>query len=127
MQRDWRRLSSFKNIRLDKEGSGSAELPPGQYSYVVSGGGVEALSGQVYVGGGGETPLMLQAKLAPPKDKKQQGQGEGNARDANQRGNRGGGNRGGGNRGGGNRGGGNRGGGNRGGGNRGGGNGRRGR
>ena len=124
--RDWRRLSSFQTIRLSNEGAGSTEVPPGQYSYTVSGGGLEALTGQVFVALGRETPLMLQVKLAP-KDEKQ----DGKAQDANQRqdrgGNRGGGNRGGGNRGGGNRGGGNRGGGNRGGGNRGGGNGRSGR
>jgi hypothetical protein len=125
--REWRRLPSFQSVRLDEQGVGTAELPSGQYSYTVAGGGVEPLSGQVFVATGQETPLQLQVKPAP-KDEKKPGQNEGNARDANQRGNRGGSNRGGGNRGGGNRGGSNRGGGNRGGSNRGGGgNGRRGR
>jgi len=120
--RDWRRLSSFRTIRLNNEGAGSTEVPPGEYSYTVSGGGVEALTGQVFVAVGGETPLTLQVKPTP-KDQNKTGE----AKDANQQRNPGGSNRGGGNRGGGNRGGGNRGGGNRGGGNQGGGNGRRGR
>ncbi|MHC4513233.1 MAG: carboxypeptidase-like regulatory domain-containing protein [Planctomycetota bacterium] len=124
--RDWRRLSSYRTIRLNNEGTGSTEVPPGSYSYSVIGGGVEPMSGQVFVAVGRETPLMLEVKPAP-EGQRQQGQNNRNPRDANQRGgNRRGGNRDGGNRGGGNRGGGNRGGGNRGGGNRGG-NGRQGR